>query len=1110
MLKSLYSAVSGLGVNQSSMDVIGNNIANVNTIGFKQSRAVFQDLLSQTLVGGKTPTDSRGGINPRQVGSGAYLAAVDNIFSNGVIKSTQKTTDLAVQGEGMFVMRGEGNNELFYTRAGDFNFDRSQTLTNPSGYKVQGWMSNPDTGELMLDGGVSDIVLGTSYQVMKPKASTAVNFAGTLDTTAKPSILKYPQFLTQATAQQKLSSLKSEDGVALDLGSTEKVSIRAHATTKSFMSELYSAGSSTPLALADNTAVQFMIGATPYSVNYKAIDTETPNDGNFNSVESFIQEVNNLFSTLGPGGTPIARMSMEEGKFKITGEASLELKGINCDNSTLTSILSPLVGTYGAGFSNESQEAFFQKDVTAGENFNNLSELGVQIENALNGSVVTNGFNVEFLENNFGLREGEGINFGDLTVTDTTTVPPTAKAITIPPFTYTDSSTPDAALFQFHTIQELAGLLTREINTQAAAAPAIPTSITFGVVNNKIQLSHQSGATVLFGNVTSMPAPGAGNMEPNPYLENLLGKLNGQALGQSNKGIVTDEIAGKGRLAYNYATTNENGFDVTKGFMGMRTGEEITINLTTTINPGVATPRGLTFTYDPANDGVGTSFSTIDGLARAINNAMATTGVDIPMTATVVNGQLQFTDNLVAGSGDTITFNPTTTNAANPILAQQLSATVTGTLTDTADSITSAFTTKIDIPAITGLSIMKASKGDIFNNNMLMSNSIGADNSVTSKRFLSVADTSSKIVDLFTSSGDTFGFNEQESINMSGSIGGEKITGNDAFNIGSTTTVLDLMTAMEDYLGLGKDHNTMKNVTLVDGMLQVTGEKGQGNTIDFLKLSSPLSKNAAFNNSMSNVTIAQSASGGFSPTTIDIFDEQGNKHAVNFKFSLWNEEKNEWRLTINPNDDTNQVSINGATTNELIMKFNSDGTLAYLYDRFPDPQQIVVNPTLRFSAANGTNTLDNIALNLGTQGSNDGMSLAAGKGGFRQNSSDGYAMGELKEKMFNPAGELVATYSNGQIRTVAQIALASFSNQQGLLKVGDTMFAATGSSGQATLGQAQAGGRGDIAASSLENSNVDISQELVSMITTQRGFQANSKVITTSDEMIQEVLNMKR
>ncbi|MBQ3033708.1 MAG: flagellar hook-basal body complex protein, partial [Deferribacterales bacterium] len=115
MLRSLYSAVSGLSVNQKSMDVIGNNIANVNTVGYKQGRAVFQDLMSQTLIGGKTPTDSRGGINPRQVGSGAYLAAVDNIFEQGVLKSTNRTGDLAIEGEGLFVVRGEGALQRYYT-----------------------------------------------------------------------------------------------------------------------------------------------------------------------------------------------------------------------------------------------------------------------------------------------------------------------------------------------------------------------------------------------------------------------------------------------------------------------------------------------------------------------------------------------------------------------------------------------------------------------------------------------------------------------------------------------------------------------------------------------------------------------------------------------------------------------------------------------------------------------------------------------------------------------------------------------------------------------------------------------------------------------------------
>ena len=1086
MLKSLYSGVSGLSVNQNAMDVIGNNLANVNTIGFKQSRAVFQDLMSQTLIGGKIPTDSRGGINPRQVGSGAYLAAVDNIFSNGVIKGTQKTTDLAIQGNGMFVLRGEGIGEYFYTRAGDFNFDRNQTLTSPSGYKVQGWMADVETGVVRKDGGVSDIVLDTAYQVMKPRASSEINFAGTLDTTAKASILKYPQFLTQATAQQKISTLKSEGGNNIDLGNNEKVTIRAHATEKTFMSSLFNSSGS-PMNLSDGNMVTFYIGTTPYSVTYKAIDKGNPNDGEFNSVESFINEVNHIFETASADKTkPLGKMSIEGGKFKITGNSSFEITQIN-SSSNLATLLFPLVGTYGSGFAKQSNEAFFQKDVISTENFNNLTELGVQVQNALNGSVVVNGFNVEFLDNNFGLREGERVTFKSLKIDGQEIVVGTKEVS----FTYTEADTSEGT--KFHTIQQLASRLTSEIN-QAAKDKGLNTSITFGVVNNQIQLTHQTGAKVEFGPVELKQAVDAGALKPNPYLENLLTKsLNGKTIDSTNKSLVTDEIAGKGRLAYNYAKTAENAttLDLANNNFGMKAGEVINITLEQD-----GAKHTLTYTY---NDG-----DTLKNMTDALQK-------NLPLGTTVrpnnANNGIAFVNTNAQPLKIT---SVSTTTLLGEVLSKALQGKeVPGALAGVPEILDTEAVYEVPIQ-ITGLSIRKASTGEVFNDNILMDNNLAANQSITSRRFLSVADTSSKIVNLFDTSGTSFGFNEDETINFNASIGGSKVTNSDLFNVGSASTIQDLTDAMEVYLGLGPDHSSFKNVTLVDGAIQVTGEKGLANNIDFFTLSSPLSKNIAFNNAMSSYQIKQAASGGHEATSIDIYDEQGNRHVINFQFSLFNEERNEWRMNVSSNDPNSRVAINGATTNELIMKFNSDGTLAYLFDRFTTPSKIIVSPSLRFSAANGTNTLDNIALNLGTQGSNDGMSLAAGTGGFRQNSSNGYAMGELKDKMFNPAGELVGTYSNGQVRTLAQIALATFTNMQGLLKVGDTMFAETGSSGPATLGQAQSGGRGDIAASSLERSNVDISEELVSMITTQRGFQANSKVITTSDEMILTVLDLKR
>ncbi len=140
----------------------------------------------------------------------------------------------------------------------------------------------------------------------------------------------------------------------------------------------------------------------------------------------------------------------------------------------------------------------------------------------------------------------------------------------------------------------------------------------------------------------------------------------------------------------------------------------------------------------------------------------------------------------------------------------------------------------------------------------------------------------------------------------------------------------------------------------------------------------------------------------------------------------------------------------------------------------------------------------------------DGVYLSSGDGGIEKTTQDGYPTGSLEDVLFNTAGEIIGYYSNGEVVKLGQIALATFTNPQGLMKVGDTTFKSTTSSGDASVGTPGTGSRGDIASGALENSNVDLSSEFVNMITTQRGFHANSRVITTSDEMLQELLSLKR
>ena len=155
MLRSMFSAVSGLRSHQTMMDITGNNIANVNTAGYKATRTTFQETLNQVVRGGNAGGAAQGGVNPMQIGLGAQVGATDLVFGQGAFQATGRATDIAIQGEGFFqVETGEGT---FYTRAGAFSFDNDGNLVGPGGERVVG-----DDGEpirLDLDD-YSEIAIG--------------------------------------------------------------------------------------------------------------------------------------------------------------------------------------------------------------------------------------------------------------------------------------------------------------------------------------------------------------------------------------------------------------------------------------------------------------------------------------------------------------------------------------------------------------------------------------------------------------------------------------------------------------------------------------------------------------------------------------------------------------------------------------------------------------------------------------------------------------------------------------------------------------------------------------------------------------------------------------
>jgi flagellar hook protein FlgE len=177
MIGALFSGLSGIRSHQTEMDVIGSNIANINTIGYKTSRTSFEEALVITLRGGVKPESSRGGLNPVQIGMGSTVGGIDTIFKQGALQQTGRTTDLAIIGDGFFIL--SDGEQHYYSRAGDFQFDASGRLVTRNGYSVQGW--NADTeGKIAKDAPIGDITLPYGRRI-PAKATTKVSFTGNLD-----------------------------------------------------------------------------------------------------------------------------------------------------------------------------------------------------------------------------------------------------------------------------------------------------------------------------------------------------------------------------------------------------------------------------------------------------------------------------------------------------------------------------------------------------------------------------------------------------------------------------------------------------------------------------------------------------------------------------------------------------------------------------------------------------------------------------------------------------------------------------------------------------------------------------------------------------------------
>jgi flagellar hook protein FlgE len=250
--------------------------------------------------------------------------------------------------------------------------------------------------------------------------------------------------------------------------------------------------------------------------------------------------------------------------------------------------------------------------------------------------------------------------------------------------------------------------------------------------------------------------------------------------------------------------------------------------------------------------------------------------------------------------------------------------------------------------------------------------------------------------------------------------------------------------------------------------------------------------------------------GGFHQTKLTVYDSKGDTHTLEVNFKKYTE--NSWRWEAFFVDEKGEtVGMLTPTPNTGHLWFDGDGKIAQVSSSASstEPIQIYVPYSLIGPLNDEVLTLDFTGKSFGLD-KLEGVTQYASESTTKGYYQDGYAMGVLNDYTVGQDGTITGVYTNDQTQPIYRVALAQFANPMGLDKVGDTMFRASINSGGARIDPAQVNGSGSIIGSTLEMSNVDLTEEFTRLIIAQRGFQANTRVVTTSDQILEEVVNLKR
>ena len=368
--------------------------------------------------------------------------------------------------------------------------------------------------------------------------------------------------------------------------------------------------------------------------------------------------------------------------------------------------------------------------------------------------------------------------------------------------------------------------------------------------------------------------------------------------------------------------------------------------------------------------------------------------------------------------------------------------------------------------------------------------------------FSHVAKESDLLINLRNDTGTSLSLAATDVIRANGSIGGVAIS-EGTVTVTSTMTYLDLAEALESIYRIKSSDGVTIDET--DGGLSLNGDGGLINELSSILITAEDSSgtgrsefNSIYNASAGNWFESQTATDYSQSASITVFDSKGESHVVSVKYIKDPVEPNKWRWEAS----IDGLSIDRLSGNTGEITFDSEGNLkTFTYDEGA--------ASFRFLPENGANVVE-IEFDPGTFGEINGLSQFDGSPNAIANEQDGYTVGELSHITIDSTGVISGVYTNGVAQDLARVVLATFNNPTGLVRVGDNLYDVSGNSGQAVVGDAGSTIQSTITSGALELSNVDLVEEFTKMIIAQRGFQANARVITVSDRILEEVVRLKQ